>query len=57
MFISSDELIRLHAAPWQENAGLDFGILRSNGCVRMPLAKARWLFQNTPTGTPISIQA
>ena len=57
MFISSNELICLHAAPWQESAGLAFGIPRSNGCVRMPLAQARWLFQNTPTGTPISIQA
>ena len=57
MCISSNELICLHAAPWQENAGLAFGIPRINGCVRMPLAQARWLFQNTPTGTPISIQA
>ena len=57
MCISSNELICLHAAPWQESAGLAFGIPRSNGCVRMPLAQARWLFQNTPTGTPISIQA
>jgi len=25
--------------------------------VRMPLNHARWLFHNTPKGTPITIQA
>ena len=57
MCVSSTELICLHAAPWQENAGQSFGVPRSNGCVRMPLAQARWLFNNTPSGTPVSIQA
>ena len=57
MCVSSNELICLHAAPWQENAGQSFGVPRSNGCVRMPLAQARWLFNNTPSGTPVSIQA
>ena len=57
MCVSANEAICIHAAPWQENAGQAFGVPRSNGCVRMPMAHARWLFQNTPTGTPISIQA
>ena len=57
MCVSANEAICIHAAPWQENAGQAFGVPRSNGCVRMPLTHARWLFQNTPTGTPISIQA
>ena len=57
MCVSSNELICLHAAPWQEHAGLAFGVPRSNGCVRMPLAQARWLFDNTPAGTPVSIRA
>ena len=30
---------------------------RSHGCVRMPMNHARWLFHNTPKGTPITIQA
>ena len=57
MCVSANEAICMHAAPWQENAGQAFGVPRSNGCVRMPLSHARWLFQNTPKGTPISIQA
>ena len=57
MCVSSNEMICLHAAPWQENAGQPFGVPRSNGCVRMPLAQARWLSNNTPQGTPVSIQA
>ena len=56
MCVSANEAICMHAAPWQEDAGQAFGIPRSNGCVRMPIAHARWLF-NTPTGTPIRIQA
>ena len=43
--------------PGQENAGKPFGVPRSHGCVRMPLNHARWLFDNTPKGTPITIQA
>ena len=57
MCVSSNELICLHAAPWQENAGQSFGVPRSNGCVRMPTAQARWLFQNTRKGTKVIIQA
>ena len=57
MCVSANEAICMHAAPWQENAGQAFGVPRSNGCVRMPLAHARWLFENTPKGTHVSIQA
>ena len=57
MCVSSNEMICLHAAPWQESAGQAFGIPRSNGCVRLPLDQARWLFNNTPPDTPVSIQA
>ena len=57
MCVSANEAICLHAAPWQENAGQPFGVPRSNGCVRMPLEQARWLFHNTPTGTPVRIRA
>ena len=57
MCVSANEAICLHAAPWQENAGEPFGVPRSNGCVRMPLEQARWLFHNTPTGTPVRIRA
>jgi len=57
MCVSSNEMICLHAAPWQESAGQAFGIPRSNGCVRLPLDQARWLFNNTPKGTPVSIKA
>ncbi|WP_413440949.1 L,D-transpeptidase [Synechococcus sp. MIT S1220] len=57
MCVSANEAICIHAAPWQENAGQAFGVPRSNGCVRMPMAGARWLFENTAPGTPVSIQA
>ena len=57
MCVSANEAICLHAAPWQENAGQPFGVPRSHGCVRMPMTHARWLFHNTPKGTPITIQA
>ena len=57
MCVSANEAICIHAAPWQENAGQAFGVPRSNGCVRMPVSHARWLFNNTPKGTPITIQA
>ena len=57
MCVSANEAICLHAAPWQENSGKPFGVLRSHGCVRMPLNHARLLFHNTPKGTPITIQA
>ena len=57
MCVSANEVICLHAAPWQENAGQPFGVPRSHGCVRMPMNHAHWLFHNTPKGTPITIQA
>ena len=57
MWVSANEAICMHAAPWQENSGQAFGVPRSNGCVRMPQAHARWLFENTPKGTHVSIQA
>ena len=57
VYVSANEAICLHAAPWQDNAGQPFGVPRSHCCVRMPMNHARWLFQNTPKGTPITIQA
>ena len=48
--------ICLHGAPWQESAGERFGVPRSHGCVRLPKAKARWLFEHTPLGTPVTIR-
>jgi lipoprotein-anchoring transpeptidase ErfK/SrfK len=55
--ISQDGTICLHGAPWQEAAGQRFGVPRSHGCVRVPSPAARWLFENTPLGTPVTIQA
>ncbi|WP_006850255.1 L,D-transpeptidase family protein [Synechococcus sp. WH 8109] len=55
--MSANEAICLHATPWQENTGKPFGVPRSHGCVRMPMKHARWLFHNTPKGTPITMQA
>ena len=57
MCVSTNEAIYLYATPSQENAGEPFGVPRSRSCVRMPLNHARWLFNNTPKGTPIMIQA
>ena len=56
MCITANEMICLHGAPWQEDAGQAFGVPRSNGCVRMPTHQARWLFENTPKGTEVLIQ-
>lgn len=56
MCITANELICMHGAPWQEDAGQSFGVPRSNGCVRMPTAQARWLFENTRKGTKVIIQ-
>jgi lipoprotein-anchoring transpeptidase ErfK/SrfK len=55
--ISQDGMICLHGAPWQEAAGERFGVPRSHGCVRVPSPHARWLYENTPVGTPVTIQA
>ena len=57
MCITANEMICLHGAPWQEDAGQAFGVPRSNGCVRMPTTEARWLFENTQKGTKVLIQA
>jgi lipoprotein-anchoring transpeptidase ErfK/SrfK len=43
--------------PWQEAAGQSFGVPRSPGCVRVPSPHARWLYENVPMGTPVTIQA
>lgn len=50
------DAICLHPAPWQERAGLGFGVARSHGCVRTSTATARWLFQRTPLGTFVTIR-
>ncbi|MEB3322564.1 MAG: L,D-transpeptidase [Synechococcaceae cyanobacterium] len=56
MCISEDGNICLHGAPWQEAAGERFGVPRSHGCVRMPTRQARWLYERTPHGTPVTIR-
>ena len=48
--------ICLHGAPWQERAGQRFGVPRSHGCVRLPTRQARWLYEHTPLGTPVTIR-
>jgi lipoprotein-anchoring transpeptidase ErfK/SrfK len=55
--VSDDGTICLHGAPWQEQAGQSFGVPRSHGCVRIPSPHARWLFEHTPLGTPVTIQS
>ena len=57
MCISANEAICLHAALQQENAGQPLIVPRSHDCERIPMNHAGWLFQNTPKGTPITIQA
>ena len=52
----SPDAVCLHPAPWQEDAGLPFGVPRSHGCIRTSTSTARWLFQRTPIGTPVTIQ-
>ena len=55
--VSEDGNICLHGAPWQEAAGQRFGVPRSHGCVRIPSPHARWLYEHTPLGTPVTIQS
>lgn len=50
------DAICLHPAPWQEQARQCFGVRRSHGCVRLSSATARWLFERTVVGTPVTIQ-
>ncbi|MFM9042247.1 MAG: L,D-transpeptidase [Vulcanococcus sp.] len=57
MCITQNGMICMHGAPWQEAAGEAFGVPRSRGCIRIPSPHARWLYENTPMGTPVSIQA
>jgi lipoprotein-anchoring transpeptidase ErfK/SrfK len=54
--VTPDQVICLHGAPWQEAAGQSFGVPRSHGCVRVPSPHARWLFEHTPLGTPVTIR-
>ncbi|MFM7677075.1 MAG: L,D-transpeptidase [Synechococcus sp.] len=54
--VTPDQVICLHGAPWQEAAGQSFGVPRSHGCVRVPSPHARWLFEHTELGTPVTIQ-
>jgi lipoprotein-anchoring transpeptidase ErfK/SrfK len=54
---SKHRSIYLHGAPWQEAGGLSFGVPRSHGCVRVPSPHVRWLYENTPMGTPVTIQS
>jgi lipoprotein-anchoring transpeptidase ErfK/SrfK len=56
MCITADGAICLHGAPWQESAGQSFGVPRSHGCVRLPTPQARWLFERTALGTPVTIR-
>jgi lipoprotein-anchoring transpeptidase ErfK/SrfK len=37
------------------HAGVLPGYAASHGCIRLPAEMARWLFQNTPEGTPVKI--
>ena len=57
MCITQNGMICMHGAPWQEAAGEAFGVPRSHGCIRIPSPHARWLYENTPMGTPVNIQA
>jgi lipoprotein-anchoring transpeptidase ErfK/SrfK len=60
MCLAGDGLPRdsicVHPAPWQEAAGQPFGVARSHGCIRTSSATARWLFNHTDVGTPVTIQ-
>ena len=55
--VTENGAICMRGAPWQEAAGQAFGVPRSHGCSRIPSPHARWLFENTPVGTPVTIQA
>ena len=48
--------ICIHPAPWQEAAGQSFGVRRSHGCIRTSSATARWLYNRTAVGTPVTIR-
>jgi lipoprotein-anchoring transpeptidase ErfK/SrfK len=55
--LSKYRSITMRGAPWQEAAGQRFGVPRSHGCVRVPSSQARWLYEHTPIGTPVTIRA
>lgn len=46
----------VHPAPWQEQAQERFGVPRSHGCIRTSSATARWLYQRTALGTPVTVR-
>lgn len=50
------DAVCLHPAPWQEQAGLCFGVARSHGCIRTSSATAAWLFPRTAVGVPVIIR-
>jgi lipoprotein-anchoring transpeptidase ErfK/SrfK len=50
------DLYCIHPAPWQEDQGQCFGVPRSRGCIRVTRTTARWLFERTAVGTPVTIQ-
>jgi lipoprotein-anchoring transpeptidase ErfK/SrfK len=50
------DAVCLHPAPWQERAGLCFGVPRSHGCIRTSTATAAWLFPRTAVGVPVIIR-
>lgn len=41
----------LHGAYWRDN----YGYPQSNGCVSMPIPAAKYLYDQTPVGTPVRI--
>ncbi len=41
----------LHGAPWRQA----WGVPQSNGCVSMPTAAAKHVYDWTPTGTPVTV--
>jgi len=46
-----DEDYALHGAPWRPT----FGFAQSNGCVTMPVAAAKFLYDWAPRGTPVRV--
>jgi lipoprotein-anchoring transpeptidase ErfK/SrfK len=41
----------IHGAYWHNN----FGAVMSHGCINLPVELAAWLYEITPTGTPVVI--
>ena len=40
----------LHGAPWRSS----FGYSGSHGCVNLPVAVAKWVYDFAPIGTPVT---